>query len=438
MPLIGSNLAQVGIGMTDILMLGWYSVDALAAVTLAGSMYFTLYLVGSGFAWAVMPIVAKSSEEGDDVQLRRATRMGLWLSMIFAALVLPPLLFFEPIMVALGQKPEVASLGQHYLRIAAWGMIPGLIVMTLRSYLSALERTQIVLWVTLGTAVLNAALNYVFIFGNFGMPELGARGAAIASLGVTITSTLALAAYAVHQFPDHQLFRRIWRPDWSAFAQVFALGWPIMLTTLAETGLFSASAFMMGWLGKAEVAAHGIALQLASATFVVHLGLSQAATVRVGRAVGRRDADGLRRGALVAFVMSVVFALITVAIFFAIPEMLVGVFLGFDVADRETILAIGASLLIVAAFFQLADGAQVMGLGLLRGLQDTQMPMIYAAISYWIVGIPISYALGFSFGFRGQGVWAGLVIGLMLAALLLMTRFLRQSRHLDHLAVQAD
>ncbi|MCL4107590.1 UNVERIFIED_CONTAM: hypothetical protein GTU68_022051 [Idotea baltica] len=427
MPLIGSNLAQVGIGMTDTLMLGWYSVDALAAVTLAGSTFFTLYLVGSCFAWAVMPIVAQSAETGDETQLRRATRMGMWLSMLVAVFALPPMLFFEPIMVSMGQRPDVAALGQDYLRIAGWGIIPGLMVMTLRSYLSALERTQVLLWVTIGTAVLNAALNYVFIFGNFGMPELGARGAALASFAVMLSSMIALAIYAVLQFPTHKLFQRIWRPDWSAFAQVFKLGWPIGLTTLAETGLFAASAFMMGWLGKAEVAAHGIALQLASATFVVHLGLSQAATVRAGRALGRQDPVGLRRGAVVSMVMSFAFALVTVAAFLMFPEFLVGLFLGLDLPDRASILTIGVSLLIVAAFFQLADGAQVMALGLLRGLQDTRAPMIFAAISYWLIGMPMSYFLGFTLDMRGEGIWLGLVIGLMVAALLLSLRFFRRS-----------
>lgn len=427
MPLIGSNLAQVGIGMTDTLMLGWYSVEALAAVTLAGSMYFTLYLVGSGFAWAVMPIVAKAAEEGDEVQVRRATRMGLWLSMIYAALILPPLLFFEPIMVAAGQEPEIAALGQAYLRIAAWGIIPGLTVMTLRSYLSALEHTQIVLWVTLGTALLNAVLNYLFIFGNFGMPELGIRGAALASFAVMLTSMVALIIYAMRVFPDHRVFQRLWRSDWPGFAQVFKLGWPIMLTTLAETGLFAASAFMMGWLGKAEVAAHGIALQLASATFVVHLGLSQAATVRVGRALGRADQEGLKKGAIVALVMSVLFAAVTIAVFVATPEVLVSLFLGSDVNDRALILSIGASLVILAAIFQLADGAQVMGLGLLRGMQDTQMPMVFAAISYWLIGIPLCYVLGFSYGIGAEGIWLGLVIGLTIAAILLVARFWRRA-----------
>jgi len=233
--------------------------------------------------------------------------------------------------------------------------------------------------------------------------------------------------------PQHTLFARLWRPDWEAFSHVFRLGVPIGLTSLAEVGLFAASSLMMGWIGTVELAAHGIALQLASLTFMVHLGLSNAATVRAGNALGRRDSDHLARGAIVALVMSFAMACIAVVIFLSIPNVLVGLFLSPTEPDRDAILVVGVSLLFIAALFQVVDGAQIMALGLLRGVKDTRAPMIIAAVSYWIVGVPCGYLLGFKLGWGGEGVWLGLVVGLTTAAVLLLRRFwgpkLDQLRH---------
>ena len=423
LPLIGSHMAQMAITTTDTIMLGWYDVTALAAVALAGSIFFTLFIVGSGFAWAVMPLVAAAAEEGDEVQARRVTRMGLWLSMIYGVIMLPPMLFSEPIFRAIGQDPEVAAIAERYLRIAGWGILPALLVMVLKAFLSALERTQIILWVTILAALLNAAINYALIFGNWGAPELGVRGAAIASVTVQIASAVLLGLYVVTKLPQFVLFQRLWRSDREALGTVFRLGWPIGVTSFAETGLFTASAIMMGWLGALQLAAHGIALQLASMTFMVHLGLSQAATVRAGRALGRKDIDGLKSGGNMAVATSLAFALVTIAAFLLIPEVLLSLFVDPDDPQRPAILSIGVGLLAVAALFQLVDGAQVMALGLLRGVQDTRVPMIHASLSYWGLGLPAGYVLGFPLGFGGVGIWMGLVVGLAMAAVLLLGRF---------------
>ncbi len=431
LPLIGSHLAQFAIHVTDALMLGWYDLAALAAVTLAGSFYITTFMLGAGFAWAVMPLVAEAAEAGDEVQVRRVTRMGLWLSVIYGLVFVLPMLWSGPIFLALGQDPEVAALAQAYLRIAAWGLVPGLMVMVLKSFLSALERTAVILWATVGTAVLNVALNYALIFGNWGAPELGVRGAAIASLVLAVCLVVLLSVYAAWSQPQYRLFQRMWRGDGRALRQVFRLGWPIGLTSLAEVGLFSATAVMMGWIGALELAAHGIAIQLSSAAFMIHVGLSQAATVRAGRALGRRDELSLRRGGKMAIALSLLFASVTVAVFLVLPEPLIGLFLGPDEPSREAVLRIGVALLAVAALFQVADALQVMALGLLRGVQDTGVPMIYATVSYWLVGLPASYAMGFPLGFGAVGIWLGLVLGLLCAAVLMLSRFWGRSVRLD-------
>jgi multidrug resistance protein, MATE family len=423
LPLIASNLAQFSINLTDTIMLGWYDVTALAAATLATSLYFIIFLMGAGFAWAVTPIVAAAVAAGDETQVRRVTRMGLWLSVIYAVATAIPLMWSERFFLFIGQDPDVSALAQDYIRILAWSMIPGLIVTVMRAFFSALQHTSIILWATIGATLLNALLNYALIFGNFGAPELGIQGSAIASLVSVTLSMVILFVYAQWKVPQYRVLYRIWKPDPSAMKRVFLLGLPIGLTSLAEGGLFSASAVMVGWIGPVELAAHGIALQLASCAFMLHMGLSQAATVRAGHAMGLRDEAGLRRGGLTVIAMSVGFAAVTIAIFLMFSETLVSAFIDPAEPERETLLSVGISLLAVAALFNLVDGLQVVALGLLRGVQDTTVPMIHATISYWVIGLPVSYILGFTLGMAQVGVWLGLVVGLLFAAGLLMWRF---------------
>ncbi|MFB9149649.1 MATE family efflux transporter [Roseovarius ramblicola] len=423
LPLAGSHLAQFAITLTDAVMLGWYSVEALAAEVLGGTLFFVLFIMGSGFAWAVMPMVARAASSGEEAQVRRVTRMGLWASAIFGLACLPVTLGSATLFLALGQDPGTSALAGDYLVIAGWGILPGLMVMVLKSALAALERTGVVLWVTLAAVALNILVNYALIFGNLGMPELGVRGAAIASVSVNVASILVLAVYVQHSMPEHTMFARLWRPDWEALAQVFRLGWPIGITNLAEVGLFAASSVMMGWLGTLPLAAHGIALQVTSVIFMVHVGLSNAATVRAGQAQGRGDGPGLRAGARVVLAVSGLVALGTVVVFLSVPETLIGLFLSPDDPDRPAVVAIGVMLLAAAALFQVVDAAQVMALGLLRGVQDTRVPMVIAALSYWAVGVPASYVLGFPLGFGGAGIWLGLALGLALAGVFMLWRF---------------
>ncbi|SFC12289.1 MATE family efflux transporter [Tropicimonas isoalkanivorans] len=428
LPLIGGHLGQFAIQLTDTIMMGWYDVEALAAIVLGSTMFFVFFIMGSGFGLAVMPMVAAASENGEgEVQIRRVTRMGLWLSAAFSAVTLPPLLWAEPILRAMGQTPDVARLAGQYLAIAGWGLLPGLGVMVLKSYLAALERTQMVLWIAVVAALVNAAVNYVLIFGSFGAPELGVRGAAIASVSVQVVSLIGLVAYAVRVFPEHQLFVRLWRMDRGALSQVFRLGWPIGLTNLSEVGLFAASAVMVGWLGAVPLAAHGIAMEMATATFLIHLGLSNAATIRTGKALGRGDIPDLRRGAQVTVALTVAIASVAVAVFLTWPEAMLSLFIDPDDPQKPDIIAIGTGLMMLAALFQMADGGQVAAHGLLRGLQDTRVPMVISGVTYWVVGISSGYVLGFPMGLGAAGVWCGLVLGLTASVVALMWRFWRRA-----------
>lgn len=423
LPLIGGHLAQFAITLTDTVMLGWYGVSELASVTLASSYFFVFFMLGSGFALAVMPMVAAAAASGDETSVRRITRMALWLSLIYACVAMPVMIWSEAILLLMGQTEDVAILGAKYLRVAGWGLVPALLVMVLKSYLAALERTQIVLWITLIAALVNGVANYALIFGNWGAPELGIMGAAMASIATQIVSLVAVVLYAIWALPEHSMFQRFWRPDWEMFGRVFRLGLPIGLTTVCEVSLFTASALMMGWLGTLPLAAHGIVLSVAATTFMVHLGLSNVATIRAGNAFGRQDRRHMARGAVVVTVMSLVFAALTIVLFLTKPEPILSLFMESDNPQRSEILVIGVGLLAIAALFQLVDGAQAIALGLLRGVQDTTVPMVMAALSYWVIGIPTSYLLGFVFGMGGIGIWLGLVVGLACAGVFLMARF---------------
>jgi len=256
LPLAGSSLAQMALHVTDVVMIGWYGVVSLAAVVLGASSFFIVYVLGSGFAKAVMPMVAAALARGDETQVRRDTRMGLWLSIGFGLLVAPVFWWSEPILLALGQKPEVAAIARDYLRVAGAGLVPALCVTVLQSYLSAFGRTQVVLWVTLAAVGVNIAVNWALIFGNWGFPEMGARGAAVATVSVQVLSLLLLGLYAglLPELRKFHLFQRFWRADWSSLRLVWRLGLPIGLTGLAERvcGNIHGVACGFGRTGKAE------------------------------------------------------------------------------------------------------------------------------------------------------------------------------------------
>ena len=439
LPLIGSSLAQMALHVADTVMMGWYGVVPLAAVVLGASSFFILFVLGSGFAKAVMPMVAQARAEGNEAQVRRDARMGLWLSTAFGLAVYPVFWFAGPILLALGQQPDVSAMAADYLWIAGLGMIPALWVAVLQSWLAALGRTQVVLWVTLAALAANVALNWALIFGNWGAPELGARGAAIATLIVQFL-TLALSAGYAAAAPGlrtYRLFQRFWRADPAALRGVFRLGWPIGVTGIAEGGLFHASAIMMGWVGTVELAAHGIAMEAASVAFMLHVGLSSAGTIRVAAFAGTGDARALRDAALVALGMSFLAALAVIALFVAAPGAVIGLFLDESKPESAGILAFGTLLLGLAALFQLADALQVMALGLLRGLKDTRVPLVLAVVSYWGIGIPASYVLAFPLGYGGVGLWFGLVLGLVAAGGSLLWRFWRLAPRADSPLTQA-
>jgi MATE family multidrug resistance protein len=302
--------------------------------------------------------------------------------------------------------------------------------MVVRSFLSAFAATRVILLVTIIGVIANAALAYALIFGHFGFPRLELRGAAIATGLVNVIMFLALLGYVVthRKLKRFHVLARFHKPDWPRFFEILRVGLPIGLTVAAEVGLFSVAAILMGRLGTNETAAHAVALQLASMAFMVPLGLGMAATVRVGLAYGRGDAEGVRKAAWTAIALGVGFMTLTAALFLIIPNTMVALFLDSQNPDNATALMLAAGYLGIAGLFQLADGAQVVAAHALRGLSDTRIPSFLAILGYWFVGLPTAYVLGFVLNWRGTGIWLGLATGLAFVAVLLLVRFAMRHR----------
>ncbi|MXN44179.1 MATE family efflux transporter [Shinella kummerowiae] len=429
-PLIGAQLAQLGIHTTDVVILGRLGAAHLAAIVLSSQFFFTIFILGSGFANAVMPMVAQAYGRGDTVSVRRSVRMGMWVVLLYSVLMIPLFYSAESILLYSGQKPEVAALAGNYLKIAQWGMGPALLFMTLRGLVSAHGRAGIVLYVTFTILTVNAILAYALVLGHFGLPALGMEGAAIASVVVNVLSFLLITAYIQSRadMRRYELFVRFWRPDWQAFREVVHLGLPIGLTMLAEVSLFTGASLLMGNIGTLELAAHGIALQLASIAFMIPLGLAQAGTVRVGVAHGRGDHLGVVRAAWAVLIVAAVIAVGGGILFAVIPTTLASIFLDKAGRDSAAVLAIAGPFVVIAGVFQLVDGLQAIAAGLLRGLKDTRIPMILALISYWPIGFLAAWFFAFPAGFGGIGVWFGFLAGLAAASVLLNWRFYRLVR----------
>nr|WP_246617626.1 MATE family efflux transporter [Rhizobium populisoli] len=424
-PLVGAQLAQMAIHTTDVILVGWLGTTELASVVIATQIFFIVFIFGTGFTSAVVPLVAQALGRSDSVGVRRSVRMGLWVTLAYCVLTAPLLWFSEPILLKLGQAPDVAANAQSYLRIAQWGVFPALGLMAIRSFVTGLEKGGIVLYVTIGMFFMNAVVAYLLIFGHFGAPALGLHGAAIASVVANVTGFLIAVAYVESQpkMRAYEIFVRFWRPDWLMVKEIVWLGLPISFTILAETTLFAAASLLMGTIGKLELAAHGIALQLASIAFMIPLGLAQVATVRVGLANGRHDIVGVRRAAVAVLVISVVFTAVGSILYAAVPRVLGGLFLDVRHGEAGAVLTLAVPLIMIAGAFQLVDGLQAVAAGLLRGLKDTRVPMILALIAYWPIGFACAWVFAFPLGFKGPGVWFGFVTGLAAAAIFLCGRF---------------
>lgn len=441
LPLALTNLGNIAMNTTDVVMLGWLGAEALAAGMLGATTLALFMLMGFGVTAAVPPLAAQAHGAQDVIGVRRTIRQGFWAVALFSVPAIAILMQGETLLLLAGQDPDIAARAGEYLAIAAWALPFILGIMVLRALLATLARAGVVLVVTCIGILLNAAINWGLIFGNWGLPRLEVTGAAVATTATSAVGFLVLATYvALHPATrGYRVFSRLWRPDPDRLKAIGRLAWPISLTMLCEEGLFVASTLMVGWLGPLALAGHTVAMQCASVAFMVPLGVAQAATVRVGLAAGRGDRAGIGRAGWTGFALGLGFMGFVALLFWFAPGVLAAGFLDFADPDSPTVFAMAVTLLGVAALFQLFDGAQVVGLGVLRGLNDTRVPLAFAFLGYWVVGAPLAYVLGFVAGYGAVGVWSGFIGGLGLVAVLSMTRFANRERLglLAHLAPAA-
>ena len=431
-PIVLTNLTQSLIQSTDVLLLGWAGPAVLAAGTLGINVYFAFFIFGIGLVYAAAPMIAKElgARFNSVRDVRRTVRQTMWAAVAVALPVWLVLWHTEAILLLMHQEPVLAAGAGRFVRALMWGMLPALWYLILRSFVSALERPVWSLVVGAAGVGFNAVLNYGLIFGKFGLPALGLMGAGIGSSCANSFIFLAMVVVvSVHpRFGRYRLFGRFWRPDWERFRAVWRLGLPIAVTLALEITVFNAAVFLMGLIGASSLAAHAVALQIAAFTFMVPLGLSQAATVRVGLAFGRRDAAGVTRAGWTAFVLGTGFMAAMALVMLAIPHRLVGLFLDPALPANRPVIDLAVSFLFVAALFQVFDGAQSVAAGMLRGLHDTKVPMAFAAFGYWVVGLGTAVGLGFGLGWQGVGIWVGLATGLAIVSALMLSRWMRRGR----------
>src|SRR5712671_2778847 len=431
-PMALTQLGQIAMMTTDLALIGRLGDEAVAAAALAHTVFFVCFTFGMGLMSAVAPLAAQAFGARNPRLVRRSLRVGLWAGLLVSLPMIVPPLYGERILLALGQAPATASLAQQYLMGLAWGITPGLWFLAIRGFMGAVNRPQPGLWITLAAIPANAVLVYLLIHGELGLPRLELFGAGLGSTIIDFAMLLAALwiAYGRRPFRKYRVLGHIWRIDWTLLRQLIVIGAPISIAFLLEYGLFAAAALLMGLIGTTALAAHQIALQITAILFMVPLGIGIAATVRVGHAVGRGDAAAVKRAGFVAVLLGMVLVsaltLTVILTRFAIARF----FFGEAVESGGAVIELTATLLMVGATFFVADGIQTVAAGALRGMNDTRMPLLFAAISYWLIGFTSAYGLAFWTDLGAVGVWIGLSCGTAVYAILLILRFRRLAGHL--------
>jgi len=424
-PIALTQLGQVAMMTTDLALIGRLGDEAVAGAALAHTVAFISLAFGMGLVSAVAPLAAQAFGARNPRQVRRALRVGLWAALLISLPMLAFRLCGEQILLMLGQAPATARLAQRYLLGLAWGITPALWFLAIRGFMGAVNRPGPGLWITLAAIPANAVLVYLLIHGELGLPRLELFGAGLATTIINFGMFLASLWFAYRRppFRKYQVLGRIWRVDWMLMRQLVIVGAPISISFLLEYGLFGAVGLLMGLIGTTALAAHQIALQVTAILFMVPLGIGIAATVRVGHAVGRGDAPAVKRAGFVATLLGIaLISILTLAVIltrFAIPRF----FFGEVVESRGAVIELTATLLLVGSTFFIADGIQTVAAGSLRGMNDTRIPLLFAVISYWLIGFACACWLGFRTPLGAVGVWIGLSIGTAVYAVLLVLRF---------------
>ncbi len=429
-PLVLTQVAQFSLQTTDVIMMGWLGRDHLAAGSLASALMHPLQVFGIGAVTAVAPMVAQAIGSNDTPSIRRTARQGIWIAFLIAVMLMMILFQGEQLFLLAGQERDTSAMSQTYLDYAAFALFPALGFLAMRGLVAAHSETAVILMITILSIFVNAAGNYVLMFGHFGFPRMELAGAGLSTAIVNCFVFAALLLYVAKRrtYAPYDLFARFWKPDWPRFWEMLRLGIPIGLMIMIEVGLFAAATMLMGWLGKDALAAHTVAMQCAAFAFMVPLGLSQATTIRTGLAYGRKSRYGVKVAGWVSIFMGTGFMVGTCCLFLTIPTFFISLFLDPSEAINRVPFGLAVTFLAYAGLFQIVDGLQAMTAGALRGLGDTRGPMLIALFGYWGCGFPIAYILGFQFGWEGEGIWAGLAIGLAVTGVILAFRFHHRER----------
>ena len=432
-PLALTNLTQVAMGTTDVMMMGWLGPNTLAAGALGANLYFMAFIFGAGLLNATSPMIAR--DLGRDPRatdaVRGTVRQGLWSALLTAVPFWLALWWSEPLLLGMGQDPTLAALAGTYVHALQWALLPAWGFIVLRSFISALERPVWSLVIGLAAVACNAAANWCLMLGHCGCQPMGIAGSGLATLlsSLLMASALGLVACFLPPFRRFRLFAGFFRPDWPRFRAFWRLGLPMAATLTFEVTMFNAAVFLMGLIGAASLAAHAIAIQLSSLTFMVPLGIGQAVSVRVGRAFGAQDREAMRRAGWSGFGLAVAFmAAMSLAMILA-PRLLISAFLDTGDPANAPVVDLAVTFLMFAALFQIADGAQAVGSGMLRGLHDARMPMLFALFGYWGIGLPLGVVLAFPLRLGGVGIWTGLATGLAIVACLMLWRWVYREAH---------
>jgi MATE family multidrug resistance protein len=413
-------VVQVGLmlmGVVDSIMVGRVSAAALAGVALGNVYFFAFAIFGTGVVMALDPVVSQAVGADDEPAIARAVQRGLLLSALLTIPVSIPLCFAGPVLALLGQPADAVPIAHSYTLRVVPSVFPFFAFIVFRQTLQAMGRLAPIVWLTILANLLNTWLDWSLVYGHSGMPALGANGAAWATTISRWAMVIGLLAVAWPELHGHL---RSVHPDvfrTAPLRRMIAIGAPIGVHMQLEFGVFGAVGLLMGRLGTDAVAAHQIALNLASLTFMVPLGVSAAATVLVGRAVGQGQPANVRSAARAALIVGVAFMCCTAIIFTALPTLFARVY-----SEDVAVVTLAASLIPIAGVFQVFDGLQAVSAGVLRGLADTRYPMVIGLVGFWVVGLPISLWLAFPMRLGPQGLWWGLVAGLVAVGLLLVLR----------------
>lgn len=427
-PIILGELAQMALSLIDTAMVGSVSYKQLAAAALVMSVVNIPFVFGIGLTMSVSQMVAMAHGRNDAQKVSHYLYNGFLLCTVAAIIISIGLECSKSILFHLKQDPEVAELAIPFLRIIGISIIPMILFMTLKQFTDGLEYTRTAMTLSLIALPLNAFLNWLFIFGNWGFPRLELVGAA---WGTLITRTLIFIALAIIIF-KHKTFRRYiaagranWKFSWSTIKELLGIGIPSSLQAGMEVGVFAVSAILVGTIGAVEQAAHQIAMNCAAFTFMVSMGLAQGGAIRVSNAYGRNDWKHILTIGKSSMLTALAYGVLCFIVFISFNNFLPRIF-----NDNVAVVTLASYLLIFAAIFQISDATQAVGVGLLRGAKDVKIPTLLVGIAYWAVGLPIGYLLAFHFDMGAPGIWTGLIIGLSLVSIFLTIRFLKLKRNL--------